>query len=46
MQMRAQARLAATLDRRYERDYEAGVNAGNKGSAAVEELRDPVVARI
>ena len=30
----------------YERDFEAGVNACNKGSAAVEALRDPVVARI
>jgi methyl-accepting chemotaxis protein len=45
-QMRAQARLAATLDRRFERDFEAGVSAGNKGSAAVEALRDPVVAQI
>jgi methyl-accepting chemotaxis protein len=45
-QMRAQARLAATFDRRYEADFEAGVEAGNKGSAAVEALHDPVVARI
>ena len=44
--MRAQARLAATFDRRYEEQFQAGVDAGNQGSAAVEALRDPVVAKI
>jgi len=45
-QMRAQARLAATLDSRLEQDFEAGVALSNRGSAAVERLKDPVVARI
>ncbi|MET0685976.1 MAG: HAMP domain-containing protein, partial [Solirubrobacteraceae bacterium] len=45
-QMRAQARLAATLDSRFEQDFEAGVALSNRGSAAVEALNDPVVARI
>src|SRR6185503_16522384 len=45
-QMRAQARLAATLDSRFEQDFEAGVALSNRGSAAVEALKDPVVARI
>ena len=45
-QMRAQAQLAATLDARYQQAFDAGVEAGNKGSAAVEALHDPVVARI
>jgi methyl-accepting chemotaxis protein len=45
-QMRAQAQLAATFDRGYEAAFEAGVDAGNKGSAAVEALKDPVVTKI
>jgi CHASE3 domain sensor protein len=45
-QMRAQAQLAATLDRRYEAAFQAGVDAGNKGSAAVEALDDPLVTKI
>src|SRR3954468_21795561 len=45
-QMRARAQLPAASDRRYEAAFEAGVEAGNKGSAAVEALHDPVVSRI
>jgi methyl-accepting chemotaxis protein len=45
-QMRAQAQLAATLDTKYEKAFEAGVDAGNEGTAAVEALHDPVVAKI
>jgi methyl-accepting chemotaxis protein len=45
-QMRAQAQLATTFDKRYERAFQAGVDTGNKGSAAVEALHDPVVATI
>jgi methyl-accepting chemotaxis protein len=45
-QMRAQARLAATLDSRYEKDFEQAVGVSNEGSAAVGALHDPVVNRI
>jgi methyl-accepting chemotaxis protein len=44
--MRAQAQLAATLDTKYEKAFEAGVDAGNEGAATVEALHDPVVAKI
>ena len=45
-QMRAQARLALTFDRRHEQAFEDAVEESNRGSAAVEALRDPIVSRI
>ena len=45
-QMRAQARLALTFDPKLETAFEEAVETSNRGSAAVEALRDPVVSQI
>ena len=45
-QMRAQARLVATMDSRFERDFGRAVELSNRGSASIEVLHDPVVAKI
>src|SRR5215510_7272062 len=42
-QMSAQAHLVATMDTRFEKDFEAGVKASDAGSATVEELHDAQV---
>ena len=44
--MSAQAHMVATMDVKYEKDFEAGVEAGDKGSATVAELHDPKVTEI
>ena len=45
-QMRAQARLALTFDPKYETAFEDAVETSDRGAAAVEALRDPVVGQI
>src|SRR3954465_912333 len=45
-QMAAQARAVATLNPRYERDFEEGVKASDAGSAQVVALHDPQVTAI
>jgi methyl-accepting chemotaxis protein len=45
-QMSAQAHLAATMDAKYERDFEAGVAASNAGAKQVEALHDDAVTRV
>jgi methyl-accepting chemotaxis protein len=45
-QMTAQAHLVATMDPRYERDFEAGVAASDAGAKRVEALDDPTVSGI
>jgi methyl-accepting chemotaxis protein len=45
-QMAAQAHLVATMDPRFEKDFEAGVSASDAGAAQVEKLHDPQVTEI
>ena len=45
-QMTAQAHLVATMDRRYERDFEAGVAASDAAAKRVAALHDPTVTSI
>jgi methyl-accepting chemotaxis protein len=45
-QMAAQAHLVATMDTRFEKDFEAGVKASDAGAEKVAELRDPQVTEI
>jgi methyl-accepting chemotaxis protein len=45
-QMSAQAHLVATMDPRFERDFEAGVAASDAGAQRVAALHDPTVTAI
>ena len=45
-QMSAQAHLVATMDPKWEKAFQAGIDAADSGSGAVEALRDPAIARI
>jgi methyl-accepting chemotaxis protein len=45
-QMSAQAHLAATMDTKFERDFEQGVTASDAGAKKVEALHDPQVTAI
>ena len=44
--MSAQAHLVATMDPRFEADFDRGVEQSNQGAARVAALHDPVVTRI
>src|SRR3954449_4656457 len=45
-QQASQALYVATGDERYKREWQAGVDAADKGGAVVQALHDPVIAKL